>query len=101
MTKHLVEGGDRIPARFLNPGVKMTAPNRFREAPKPEDKRPLHEAKGPVAEGMVRAEITRRCWTSGNRRLFVGDVIDLTEEDFEGLLAKNFARAQWKPSLKK
>jgi hypothetical protein len=79
----------------------MAVPNRYREPPKPEDARPLHDAKGEVAEGMVRAEVTRRCWASGNKRLFAGDIVDLSEADFELLNGLNFVKAQWKPNPKK
>jgi len=79
----------------------MAAPNKFREPPKPEDARPLHDAKGKVAEGMVRVEVTKRCWASNSKRLFAGDVVDLSEADAELLCERNFAKLPWKPSLKK
>ncbi|MDP1702592.1 MAG: hypothetical protein Q8L53_16770 [Aestuariivirga sp.] len=74
---------------------------KHREPPKPEDARPLHDTKGDVPEGMVRAEVIKRCWASNNKRLFAGDVVDLSEADFELLNERNFVKAQWKPSLKK
>lgn len=84
----------------------MAVPNRFREPPKPEDARPLFKAEGDVKEGYVRAEVignhNGRCYASNDLRLFRGDVIDLTESDFEGLYAKNYVKQLWtKPSVKK
>lgn len=74
---------------------------KHREPPKPEDARPLFEAKGEVKEGFIRAEITGRVWASNNLRLFKGDVVDLSEADFELLYKLEKARQPWKPNLKK
>jgi hypothetical protein len=73
----------------------MAVPAKFREPPKPEDARPLFKAEGEVPAGKVRAEIIKRCWASGNLRLFVGDVVDLSEDDFALLHERNFAKLQW------
>ena len=78
----------------------MTVPNKFREPPKPEDARPLFVAKGETPDGFVRAEVIKRCWSS-KQRLFAGDVVDLSEEDFALLYERNFVKQPWKPSLKK
>lgn len=78
---------------------------KHRDPPKPEDARPLYKATGEVPEGKVRAEVTRRCWASKNEhhveRLFVGDVWDFVEAEFEVLDKRNWVKQQWKPSLKK
>ena len=83
----------------------MAVPHKFREPPKPEDARPLHDAKGEVPEGMVRVEVignhNGRCWASNNKRLFKGDVVDISEEDFQILDKLNYVKQQWKPNLKK
>lgn len=80
----------------------MAVPNKYREPPKPEDARPLHKATGETPEGMVRVEITKRCWASNNKRLFAGDIVDLSEADAELLNERNFAKIPWtKPTLKK
>ena len=79
---------------------------QHREPPKPEDRRPLFKATGEVKEGFIRAEIIKRCWASNNLRLFKGDIVDISESDFELLNERNFAKQPWiKPtttlSLKK
>ena len=78
---------------------------KYREPPKPEDARALFTAKGEVPEGKVRAEVTHRCWASKNdshvERLFVGDVWDFTEAEFEVLDKRNWVKQQWKPLTKK
>ena len=78
---------------------------KYREPPKPEDARPLFTAKGEVPEGKVRGEVTHRCWASKNdtyiERLFVGDVFDFFEAEFEVLDKRNWVKAQWKPTIKK
>ncbi len=100
MTKHRIEGGDRIPARFLNKGAKMAVPNKYREPPKPEDARPLFKAEGEVAKGKVRVEIiggpNGRVYASDDLRLFKGDLVDLSEADAELLCGLNFAKIPWK-----
>jgi len=76
----------------------MSVPNKFREPPKPEDARPLYAATGEVADGMVRVEVignhNGRCWASNSKRLFKGDVVDLTEEDFQILDKLNYVKLQ-------
>lgn len=73
--------------------------------PQPEDARPLFETEGPVKDGLVRAEITRRCWGSKDGqtaiRLFKGDIVDIPEAEFAKLYERNWAREPWKPSQEK
>jgi hypothetical protein len=76
-------------------------PIRWIPPPQPEDKRPLHKAEGEVPAGFVRAEVLRRCWSS-KERLFKGDIVDLSEADFELMHKREQVRQQWiKPTAKK
>ena len=56
---------------------------------------PVKTASGEVPDGKVRAEVLKNCWASNNKRLFKGDVVDLSVEDFEGLSDRQFVRQQW------
>lgn len=68
--------------------------------PQPEDERPLFKTEGPVKEGCVRAEMTKRCWASKDGfsaiRVFKGDVIDIPEAEFAIFYERNWAKEPWK-----
>lgn len=70
--------------------------------PQPEDARDVFVTEGPVKDGLVRAEITRRCWGSKDGqiaiRLFKGDIVDIPEAEFAKLYERNWAREPWKPN---
>lgn len=78
---------------------------KYREPPKPEDRRALFTAKGEVPDGKVRGEVMHRCWATKTggfiERLFIGDVFDFDEAEYEVLDKRNWVKAQWKPTIKK
>jgi hypothetical protein len=43
-------------------------------------------ASGPVAEGYVRVEVSKDCWSSDGR-MYAGETVDIKDDDF-GLVRK-------------